>query len=663
MPLEILPKPKQLARRGGGLDLSGDVPLWLSPLAGEEELTAALAFAGEARGRCGARLPIEKPFNPPLAGRHVRFLLFGRDARLAPELKRLARPGPLGAEGYVLDVDGRRALAAANTPRGLLHAAQTLRQMVEVRGGRARLPGCRIVDWPDFQYRGVMLDVSRFKVPSLATLLWLAETLAALKINVLQLYVEHPFAWRRHPAVGRGIGPLAAEEILLLGRRCRELGIELQANQQSFGHHRHLLSRRGYGRFAELPEGWRFDLPAGMSPWLNKRRLVNWSLSPAVPASYRLLGELYDEVLPLYAPELFNADCDETWDLGLGRSRARCGRLGRGRVYLEHILKIHRLARARGKRLMIWGDILLDHPELIRKLPPDLVVLDWAYDAQRDRRKTVRQFARAGLEFWVCPGVGSWGSVFPRVEVARVNIRKFAEAGKAFGATGLLNTDWGDDGHANLQGHSLHGYAYGAEQAWSAGPAGDGDFDRRLAWALFRDPTARFGALFRELGLTNAPFGKDRPLDYASYPFAMLWDSFRKIHPRAVMGKWKRASEPQLRASEGHARRALALIAGLRRDFRAERLLLDECALAARQTLAACRRERVFEPARLALAGEGRLSARQRAELAALRAQWRGFRREFERLWTARSKRSQIAYRLGRYRQLDREYGQLLARR
>jgi glucose/arabinose dehydrogenase len=43
----------------------------------------------------------------------VRFLLFGRDAGLAPELARVARPRQLGEEGYVLDVTPRRALVPA----------------------------------------------------------------------------------------------------------------------------------------------------------------------------------------------------------------------------------------------------------------------------------------------------------------------------------------------------------------------------------------------------------------------------------------------------------------------------------------------------------------------------------------------------------------------
>jgi len=664
MTIRLLPRPRKLTSRSGTLDLSGDAPLYLSPLAEDGEFVAAARFCLEADERGNARLPIEKPWRPDLSPRCVRFLIFGRDLKMAPELSKLARPGQLGEEGYVIDVSPKRALVAANSHKGLFYAAQTLRQLLEVRGRKPVLPCCRIVDWPDFRYRGVMLDVSRFRVPTMEYLFDLVELLASLKVNVFQLYTEHPFAWRRHPAIGRGVSPLTAEEVLLLNHRCRSLNIELQGNLQSFGHHRHLLTRKGYGKYAEVPKGYQLQIDKATLkryPWLHARRLENWSLSPAVSGSYKLLGELYDEVLPLFDSELFNASCDETWDLGYGRSKKACDKKSKARVYLEHVRKLHRLARARGKRMMMWGDIVLDHPELIPKLPKDMLVLNWGYDAQADRDPGCRTFAGAGLEFWVCPGVNSWGTIFPQTEVARANIRRFAEAGKRHGATGLLNTDWGDDGHAQPPSGSFHGYAYGAEQGWNCGGGGDRDFDRRFSWAVFRDATGRFGRMFSELGRTSAPFGGDRPLNYHHFPFRFLWSPFTA----GDKGQWMAASEAQLRAAEKHARAGLELARELRRkrSFADERLLLEECIFAAEMTLAACRRRRVFEAACAALAGEKKLSARQRRELVALRRKWQGFRGRFEKLWMAVSRRSQISYRLGIFRKLEKNYAKVIRKR
>jgi hypothetical protein len=398
-------------------------------------------------------------------------------------------------------------------------------------------------------------------------------------------------------------------------------------------------------------------------PWLQRRRLENWSLSPAVPETYRLIGELYDEVLPLFDSALFNASCDETWDLGYGRSRPACRRRGKANVYLGHVLKLHKLARKRGKRMMMWGDIVLDHPEVIRKLPRDMLVLNWGYNARDNWLESCRAFARAGLEFWVCPGVNSWGTIFPQTEVARANIRRFAVAGKRHGASGLLNTDWGDDGHAQCPTGSLHGYAYGAEQAWSCGKTGDSDFDRRFSWAVFRDGSGDFGRLYAELGRTSAPFGTERPLDYCSYPFHMLWDPLIRPREREALGKWREPTAAQIRACEKHAQRALKLTTALRPRFRDYRHVLDECEFAARMTLSACRRQRVFEAACAALAGKRRLGKRARAQVSALRAEWRQFRRQFEKLWMAASRRSQIAYRLGLFRKREKEYARLLRKR
>ena len=78
---------------------------------------------------------------------------------------------------------------------GLRAAGATLRQLLREYG--RRLPCLKIRDWPDFARRGVMLDISRGRVPKLETLLDLVERLADFKINEFQLYTEHTFAYRK----------------------------------------------------------------------------------------------------------------------------------------------------------------------------------------------------------------------------------------------------------------------------------------------------------------------------------------------------------------------------------------------------------------------------------------------------------------------------------
>ena len=111
--------------------------------------------------------------------------------------------------------------------------------------------------------------------------------------------------------------------------------------------------------------------------------------------------------------------------------------------------------------MMFWGDIIRHYPELIDRIPKDVMVLDWGYtyDHPFDR---VKDFKSAGLPFYACPGTSSWGAFFPRWPDAAENIAGFAQAGARHGACGLLNTDWGDDGHFNFMECSWLGYLYGA---------------------------------------------------------------------------------------------------------------------------------------------------------------------------------------------------------
>ena len=96
---------------------------------------------------------------------------------------------PKPAEGYALTISQSGIEISFHDSGGLRAASATLRQLFREYG--TKLPCLKIRDWPDFPRRGVMLDISRGRVPKLETLLDLAEKLSDFKINELQLYTEH----------------------------------------------------------------------------------------------------------------------------------------------------------------------------------------------------------------------------------------------------------------------------------------------------------------------------------------------------------------------------------------------------------------------------------------------------------------------------------------
>lgn len=453
------------------------------------------------------------------------------DAQICAVLS-LTAGGAQQPQGYQLTVSGGRIAIVASTPAGLFYGVQTARQLL-MQCGR-RLPDVRCNDWPDFPNRGVMLDVSRNKAPTMPTLFALVEMLASWKINQLQLYFEHMFAYRQHPTVWQDASPFTAEEIMALDRFCRERFIELTPNQNSFGHLTTWLTRPEYNHLAEAPEGcetvWGFR-PA-------------FSLQPS-EESIRFLRTLYDELLPNFSSRQFNVGCDETIDLGKVRSKARAEAVGVGRLYVDFVKQLHREVRARGYTMQFWGDIITHYPELVRELPRDVIALEWGYEADHPFDEHGALFAASGIPFYVCPGTSTWNSIVGRTTNALENIRNAARNGLKHGAVGLLNTDWGDNGHWQPLPVSYLGLAAGAAYSWALDANCPLPISDALSRFAFRDATGIMGRLAYDLGDIHRLTGV--VVHNASVLFRVLQS------PPASLIEWLRNNEitdpaPRLRA-------------------------------------------------------------------------------------------------------------------
>jgi hypothetical protein len=407
---------------------------------------------------------------------------------------------------------------------GLRAASATLRQLLRQYG--RRLPCLKIRDWPDFARRGVMLDISRGRMPKLETLLDLAEHLADFKINELQLYTEHTFAYRNYKSIWQSWGALTGAEIRKLDTRCRELGIDLVPNQNSFGHLCHFLKHPKLKKLAEV------SVPYEDASGEFVRSPT--TLASNHPGTLPFLRKLYDELLPNFSSEFFNVGCDETWDLGRGQSKALCDAKGKGRVYLEFLKQIHREVSKRGKRMMFWGDIILKYPKLLPELAslgtpnsgsasssrlhklaerefgvPSLIALNWGYEANHPFEKEAAQFAKAKILFYICPGTSTWQTLIGRHNNALANLRAAAVAGKKFGAIGYLITDWGDGGHPQPLAMSWPMFLAGASLAWNVN-----SFDeRKLLPVLSRDVfgNANLAEAAVKLGFVHTKLGVVAP--------------------------------------------------------------------------------------------------------------------------------------------------------
>ena len=421
-------------------------------------LERGLAPGHEATGGPPASAGRERPQSWLGSALEARQLL-GGDAPLEVLLALRTTPRP-GWYSLRIQAEPDRIQLEAGDEQGLFSAVACLLQLLDLAhrpGAPLELPQVEIEDWPLFQRRGFMLDVSRDRVPTMSELKVLIEQLASLRYNELQLYVEHTFAYPGHETVWRGASPLTAEELRELDQLCASRGIALVPNQNCLGHWHRWLSHDEYRHLAEVPEGIEHPFHLERQPF---------SLQPGSPEVLGLLEGLLDEYLPLFGATEFNAGLDETDDIGQGASRERCAELGAGRVYLQHLQAIHARVRDRGRRMQFWGDIIVRHPDLVPELPADAIALEWGYEAGHPFEEHSALFASSGLDFHVCPGTSSWQSLTGRLGNLRENLREAAEEGERHGARGYLVTDWGDFGHWQPAAVSWPGILLGASQAW-----------------------------------------------------------------------------------------------------------------------------------------------------------------------------------------------------
>ncbi|RME71968.1 MAG: hypothetical protein D6781_03125, partial [Verrucomicrobia bacterium] len=474
-PLHLIPPPKRLRSTGARFALPALREILVPADLGAPGLDTARQLATEIGLATG---------HEPLATVHR--ISTSDTPAIVLGLARLPSP-----EHYRLRISPRGIDLRGGGAPGLFYAAQTLIQIVRQADRRHTIPTLTIDDGPDYPSRGLYHDISRGKVPTRATLLALIEKLAHYKINHLQLYIEHTYAFARHPDIWAGADPLTADDIRALDEHAARHHIDLVPSLSCFGHFYTALVSPRKQHLNELP------IDAARLPFSWWDRMGHYTLDCCNPESLRLVRELILELRPLFRSRYFNICCDETFDLGKGRNAAHAARHGTGRLYLDFLNKLIRIVHEADATPMFWGDIVGNHPELVSRVRRPAIALDWDYSA--DLRDTkARLFKKAKLPFHICPGVSGWDRWINGLDTATENILRFARHGRRHRAAGLLNTDWGDRGHINCLGNSFHGFLLGAAAAWNTNGTAADAFDAAFARLELGDRTGRATALMRD---------------------------------------------------------------------------------------------------------------------------------------------------------------------
>ena len=304
----------------------------------------------------------------------------------------------------------------------------------------------------------MLLDVTRGRVPKKETLIKRIKEFSFYKINQVYLYIEHTYEYSGISEAWRGISPLSAADILEIKEYAKSVYIELVPCFASFGHLYGVLSTKSYSHLAEL------DVKNQYS-WIDRQ--VHHTVDVSNPESFGFIKSMIDETLPLFDSPYFNLCCDETFDLGKGKSRILAEEKGVNAIYCEFVLKLCDYVKSKGKIPMVFADILL-HDENIDAIRFDgCVLVTWAY-GKGGRGHDVKRIAELGAVQYTCCGTNGWNRFINDFETAKDNIMSVSLQAKENGVAGIINTDWGDMGHINLPELSEMMYMYGAACSWNS---------------------------------------------------------------------------------------------------------------------------------------------------------------------------------------------------
>ena len=388
------------------------------------------------------------------------------------------------AQSYFIQAEGEGFTVIGGGAAGLYYGMLSLSEFYGKNGIAVEL-----FDRPRFGSRGFLQDLSRGQVLTLPGFQRLVQALGAFRYNWLTFNLEHNFGYSKHPSIWEGDDALSPQEALALAELCREYFIEVVPMQQSLGHCRGILNKPKYRPLA-------FD-----------DKLL-WSLDPRKDEIYALLSDLYQEQAQCFPGKYFLVGCDEPFDLKKNWKPENAGGKQFPEAYIEHLLKLHKIISGLGRKMMVWGDIFVSHPELIPRVPDDATIINWQYGtSQLEKEEFYEQKTRAVAEsrkdFYVATCTWSYARLFPELKTMEHNNRNFLNVGERLSAQGALLTNWGDMGHMQLLGYVAMPLAFFAMNAWKKSELTIEEFSHDFSQYFFNDSKGVTGEFFLLLGKVN----------------------------------------------------------------------------------------------------------------------------------------------------------------
>jgi hypothetical protein len=272
-----------------------------------------------------------------------------------------------------------------------------------------------------------MYDVAREQFPSLDHLRRIFDVTRESGYNAIGLYLEHRFAYPSTPW-SHGVGALTPETIGILQAEYPDLQIVPFPNL--LGHFEGMMYTEEGSQYAE-------------------EQFKGMQACPSNPKFLDLANRLLDDTLACFASQIVHIGGDETMQLGkcplckkrvedLQKSDPTAD--GKAMIFGDHFGPLAQRVIDAGRTPAVWGDMFLEHPQALERIPKGTMIFDWQYF--QSPKPSSRKFAEAGFNVVCCPTLHVYDAAWLHLPQSERNVVEACEAAVDLEAEGVCLATW-----------------------------------------------------------------------------------------------------------------------------------------------------------------------------------------------------------------------------
>lgn len=384
---------------------------------------------------------------------------------------------PENDEHYLIKITPDGMILSALSSKGLLRAFATLQCIIRENG--KVLECCEIEDWPDLGLRGSMVclhqihDFLPYFAPNMNGFKLLLDRMFEAKLNHLLIEYEAMYPWSGKHAEISSKHALKNEEVTGIINEAADRGIEIMPLVQTLGHVYHLLIHEQYKKCEESPE-------------------YPQQLCPLKDETFKLVCELIDDVIRLHPGSRYiHLGGDECRQLGVCPDCAEfVKKNGKYKLYAQFYKKVTDYVAGKGFIPVLWHDIAVKQPEVLRDFNKKVVFHFWNYgDISHGPMDVKFEILRkeVGSERIIggpaARAEAPNGAVMPSMRIIQNNVMEMNKRISGANAVGSIITDWPDTGISFLE--TVLPIFMQGEFTWNAGRQPACEFRRNYTFFRF----------------------------------------------------------------------------------------------------------------------------------------------------------------------------------